>query len=72
MDKGLICSRVHCYLSIDNPVKVPTMFDLIAMSTHGRSGLSRWAFGSVTDKVLRRGGTVPIVMVKAPKEAEKA
>ena len=46
--------------------------DLIAMSTHGRSGLSRWAFGSVTDKVLRRGGTVPIVMVKAPKEAEKA
>ncbi len=49
-----------------------TNADLIAMSTHGRSGLSRWAFGSVTDKVLRRGGTVPIVMVKAPKEAEKA
>jgi len=24
--------------------------DLIAMSTHGRSGLSRWAFGSVTDR----------------------
>jgi len=30
--------------------------NLIAMSTHGRSGLSRWAFGSVTDKVLRREG----------------
>ncbi len=27
--------------------------DLIIMSTHGRSGVSRWAFGSVTDKVLR-------------------
>ena len=27
--------------------------DLIIMSTHGRSGISRWAFGSVTDKVLR-------------------
>ena len=27
--------------------------NMIAMSTHGRTGLSRWAFGSVTDKVLR-------------------
>jgi nucleotide-binding universal stress UspA family protein len=25
---------------------------LIAMSTHGRSGITRWAFGSITDKVL--------------------
>ena len=29
--------------------------DLIAMSTHGRHGISRWAFGSVADKVLRGG-----------------
>ena len=41
--------------------------DLIAMSTHGRSGLSRWAFGSVTAKVLR-GGNKPVLMVRAPKE----
>ena len=41
--------------------------DVITMSTHGRSGLSRWAFGSVTDKVLRREGKIPIVMVRAPK-----
>ena len=27
--------------------------DLIVMSTHGRSGLGRWMFGSVTEKVLR-------------------
>ena len=27
--------------------------DLIAMTTHGRSGLSRWAFGSVAEQVLR-------------------
>ena len=46
--------------------------DLIAMSTHGRSGLSRWAFGSVTDKVLRRGGQVPILTVRAPRKSEKA
>ena len=38
--------------------------DLVAMSTHGRSGISRWAFGSVTDKVLR-GGQVPVLMVRA-------
>ncbi len=41
--------------------------DLIAMSTHGRSGLSRLAFGSVTDKVLR-GGKLPVLLVRAPKE----
>ena len=42
--------------------------DLIAMSTHGRHGISRWAFGSVTDKVLR-GGHKPVLLVRAPKKA---
>jgi len=37
--------------------------DLVAMSTHGRAGIGRWAFGSVTDKVLR-GGKVPVLMVR--------
>ena len=41
--------------------------NLIAMSTHGRSGFSRWAFGSVTDRVLRMEGRIPITMVRAPK-----
>lgn len=27
-------------------------YDLIAMATHGRSGLGRWVYGSTTDKVL--------------------
>ena len=27
--------------------------DLIVMSSHGRSGMSRWVFGSVTEKTLR-------------------
>lgn len=36
--------------------------DLIAMSTHGRSGLSRWVLGSVTEKVLRTA-TVPMLVV---------
>lgn len=38
--------------------------NLVAMSTHGRRGISRWAFGSVTEKVLR-GGSVPVMMVRA-------
>lgn len=39
--------------------------DIIAMSTHGRSGLRRLAFGSITDKVLH-GSNVPVLMVRAP------
>jgi nucleotide-binding universal stress UspA family protein len=38
--------------------------DLIVMSTHGRSGLQRWVYGSVADKVLR-GAHVPVVLVRA-------
>ena len=44
--------------------------DLIAMSTHGRSGLSRLAFGSVTDKILR-GSDIPVLMVRAPRETSE-
>ncbi len=44
--------------------------DMIAMSTHGRHGISRWAFGSVTDKVLR-GGHKPVVVVRAPSKTAK-
>ena len=39
--------------------------DLIVMASHGRSGPSRWAYGSVADKVLR-GSCVPVLMVRAP------
>lgn len=36
--------------------------DLIIMSTHGRSGATRWVFGSVADRVLRHAKT-PVLMV---------
>jgi len=36
--------------------------DLIVISTHGRSGITRWAFGSVADRVLR-SATVPVLLV---------
>jgi nucleotide-binding universal stress UspA family protein len=38
--------------------------DLVAMCTHGRTGLARWALGSVADRVLRAGST-PILLVRA-------
>jgi nucleotide-binding universal stress UspA family protein len=38
--------------------------DLIAMCTHGRTGLERWILGSVADRVLRVGH-VPILLVRA-------
>jgi nucleotide-binding universal stress UspA family protein len=36
--------------------------DLIVMSTHGRSGLGRWIYGSVADAVLR-DAPVPVMIV---------
>ena len=38
-------------------------FGLIALVTHGRSGLGRLVFGSVTDFVVRRSG-LPIMLIK--------
>jgi nucleotide-binding universal stress UspA family protein len=38
--------------------------DLIAMCTHGRTGLRRWTLGSVADRVLR-AGRIPILLVRA-------
>ncbi len=39
--------------------------DLIVIATHGRSGVSRWVWGSVADRVLR-SACVPVLMVRAP------
>lgn len=40
---------------------------LIAMSTHGRSGITRWVLGSVADQVLR-ATTAPILMLRSQDE----
>ncbi|HZA22580.1 MAG TPA: universal stress protein [Dehalococcoidia bacterium] len=37
---------------------------LIAISTHGRSGVARWLLGSVTDKVLQ-ATTTPLLIVRS-------
>ena len=38
-----------------------TGIDLIIMSTHGRSGVSRWVLGSVADKIIRHSD-IPILL----------
>ena len=38
--------------------------DLIVMSTHGRTGVSKWAFGSIAEKVLK-GADSPILLIRA-------
>jgi nucleotide-binding universal stress UspA family protein len=38
--------------------------DLIAMCTHGRTGLARWAYGSVAEKVVRHAHS-PVLLVRA-------
>ena len=39
--------------------------DMIAMSTHGQSGVSRWALGGVANRILQ-GGNTPILLVRTP------
>ena len=76
-----ICERVGCEnITIHTEAKMGSPaetiidyahqqpIDLIVMATHGRSGLKRWVYGSVADKVLR-GANVPVLLVRAhPKQ----
>jgi len=43
--------------------------DMVAMSTHGRSGVGRWEYGSVANKV-RHAGNTPLLLV-SPRESGK-
>jgi nucleotide-binding universal stress UspA family protein len=43
-----------------------TQDSLIAMSTHGRSGVGRWILGSVADRVIRQSGDPVFVIRPAP------
>jgi nucleotide-binding universal stress UspA family protein len=44
--------------------------DLIALGTHGRTGIGRLAMGSVAEQVLRRA-TCPVLTVKMPFPADQ-
>ena len=67
MDRGIKASSV----SKDDPSTANAILDytelnavdLIAMSTHGRSGIGRWLMGSIADKVVH-GAKVPVLLVR--------
>jgi len=39
-------------------------FDLLIMATHGRSGISRWIWGSVAEKILH-SSSIPVLLVRS-------
>ncbi len=43
--------------------------DLVVMATHGRSGLARFALGSVADRLVREG-TTPVLLVRRSQPAD--
>ena len=64
-EKGLSTSNaIHLGPPADQIVDYAeaNAIDLIAMSTHGRSGIGRWVFGSVTDKVVHAGNTAVLTI----------
>ncbi|MCX6006729.1 MAG: universal stress protein [Chloroflexi bacterium] len=44
--------------------------EFLAMTTHGRSGVGRWAFGSVAERVLQSGNT-PLLLVRSTEAGGK-
>ncbi|OGO23573.1 MAG: hypothetical protein A2144_14785 [Chloroflexi bacterium RBG_16_50_9] len=63
--------KVNTEVLLGDPAKEIALYaetkgcDLIIMSSHGRSGPSRWAHGSVAEKVFR-ASCAPVFMVRAP------
>jgi nucleotide-binding universal stress UspA family protein len=67
-------TKIQCSVEPGNPAEVIVdkaaehRHTLIAMSTHGRSGINRWLIGSVADKVLH-GAANPLLLVRAGESA---
>ena len=61
--------KVQCVTMVGHPAESivsyaeENKFDLVAIATHGRSGLRRLVFGSVADYVIRKSG-LPILLIK--------
>jgi nucleotide-binding universal stress UspA family protein len=55
VDVGLPAAKI-----LDFAASLPAT--LVAMGTHGRSGFSRWALGSVTESVLRASDRIPLLI----------
>lgn len=66
--------RVECAVAEGDPAEAIAAHArdvgawLIAMSTHGRSGLRRWLFGSVAEATLRQA-TMSVLLIRPPEVA---
>lgn len=71
--KSIVCSRLNpavageCIVSelkaVDAIIDIAKDFDLVVMSSHGRTGISKLMLGSVTEKVIRLSKP-PVLVVK--------
>lgn len=65
---GLSASHVSTVVVVGEPAETILDYietkgvDLVVMSTHGRSGVSRWFLGSVAERVLRRSVAPPFLV----------
>jgi nucleotide-binding universal stress UspA family protein len=55
---GAVTETLTDYIAKNN-------FDLVVMATHGSSGVTRWVWGSVAERLLR-ASCAPVLMVRAP------
>ena len=55
--EGLVAENIIDFADFQN-------IDIIVMATHGRSGVGRWVFGSIAERVLR-ASHCPILLVRA-------
>jgi nucleotide-binding universal stress UspA family protein len=44
--------------------------DLVVMSSHGHTGITRWLFGSIAQKVMQ-GVRVPVLIIRPDKDSKK-
>ena len=57
---GNVAEKIVEYVEADKQA-------LLVMSTHGRTGLAKLAFGSVTERVLREAQTTPVLICRCLK-----
>jgi nucleotide-binding universal stress UspA family protein len=55
--EGLVAENILDYAEFENA-------DVIVMATHGRSGVGRWVFGSIAERVLR-ASNCPVLLIRA-------
>lgn len=62
--EGLVAENILDFADFQNA-------DVIVMATHGRSGVGRWVFGSIAERVLR-GSKCPVLLVRAQEDSPES